>query len=239
MKNKTFFLTILASVILILGFEISAGRIRFGAAYWNDSTTSIITGNKNALINGQIIARDSIDAGAQLSTDAIFFNTLGGVINFGGYNSYIQEDVNKLYYATTTHKFTTPTGTDLLTIDSANGFSRYEPGLGWGGNLVKTKLVKFATTSGSLPAWIASAHGLTGSKIINATCFIKADTTGWNISGSSSNNDNYFPPRCPLTAAGTYDFMFDEANVLIYLASTATAIRNNTDTAFVWITYIQ
>jgi len=150
------------------------------------------------LINGQIIARDSIDAGAQLSTDAIFFNTLGGVINFGGYNSYIQEDVNKLYYATTTHKFTTPTGTDLLTIDSANGLLRYEPIYGSRG-LIKTKYLQ-STLGGTTPNnYLNIAHGISDlNQVIDYQAVIYEDSSnvliklGYNVATAMSPGNVFF-----------------------------------------------
>ncbi len=239
-NNKLVLWALLASVILILGFEISAGRIRFGAAYWNDSTTSIITGNKNMLVNGEVTARDSIDAGNGLRTDEIYLDGVTPALQWNTYGMNITGGLDQLEYNANAHYFATEYATTLFGADSANGFSYINPNIGWGGDKrIKTKLVKFATTSGSLPAYVLSAHGLTGSTIINANCTVRADTTGWNISGSSSNNDNSFPPRFPVSTAATYDFFYDETNLIIYLASTATAIRNNTDTAFVWITYFE
>lgn len=102
---------------------------------------------------------------------------------------------------------------------------------------IKTKFLKFATTRGSLPGYINVAHGLPGKQLINLQTVVKCDTTGWNLTGAGTGNDLIIPPRSPLSAAFTYDVFYDSIYVSIYLAATATAIRNDTDSAFVWITY--
>lgn len=224
MKNtKLFIYTLLACLVLWVGFDISAARLKFGGATLNDSTASLITTKKGFLVNGKLSTSNYAD----------FSNG----VRFGDTDITIDDDGLDLRYIVENggqHIFTTKTGTELATIDSAGGagFRQIQ-----GRGLVYEKLVKFATTAASIPTFINSPHGLTGSKIISVVCLVKADTTGWNLSGSPSN-DPMFPPRCPLSPAVTYDVFYDSLNVSIYLASTATAIRNNTDSALVWIKYI-
>lgn len=235
MKNtKLFIYTLLACLVLWVGFDISAARLKFGGATLNDSTASLITTNKGLRVNGVISSSDTLRTSGILRSTELQLTGSSPQILWTTYGMNIDGGIDVLNYNANAHSLNTEYGTVIGYVDSASGagFRQIQ-----GRGLVYNKLVKFATTSATLPAFINASHGLTGSKIISVVCLVKADTTGWNLSGSPSN-DPMFPPRCPLSPAVTYDVFYDSLNVSIYLASTATAIRNNTDTAFVWVTYI-
>ena len=234
-NTKTILLSLLACLLLITGFELGEGRIRFGSATLNDSSTvGLITMNKGLRVNGLISSTDTIRTSGILRTTELQLTGASPQIYWTTYGMYIDGSIDALTYNANAHAIATESGTSLIYTDSTNGTGLHQiPGRG----LVYNKLVKFATTSASLPAYVNFPHGLTGAKIIQAVCNVRADTTGWNLNGTP-NGDITFPPRCPLASAGTFDFLYDETNLSVYLASTATAIRNNTDTAFVWITYI-
>lgn len=179
MKNKTFLFTILASLILILGFEISAGRIRFGAAYFNDSTSSIMTGNKNTLINGEITARDSIDAGSHLRADDIFLDLVTPSIQWNLYGMNITGGLDQLEYNATAHYFSTETGTTLLGVDSANGVLTYLPGYSGNGRGLLKRAIYSKSYNGFTPGNnIEIAHGIAPlTKIVSWSVKMYDDST--------------------------------------------------------------
>jgi hypothetical protein len=238
MKNtKLFIYTLLACLVLWVGFDISAARLKFGGATLNDSTASLITTNKGLRVNGVISSSDTLRTSGILRSTELQLTGSSPQILWTTYGMNIDGGIDVLNYNANAHSLNTEYGTVIGYVDSASGagFRQIQ-----GRGLVYNKLVKFATTSATLPAYINASHGLAsvGSKIIGVSGYVQCDTTGWNLSGFGAGNDLKFPPRFTVSAAGTYDLFFDSLNVTLYLASGATAIRNNTDTAFVWVTYI-
>jgi hypothetical protein len=110
-NTKTILLSLLACLLLITGFELGEGRIRFGSATLNDSSTvGLITTNKGFLVNGKLSTSNYAD----------FRNG----VRFGDTDITIDDDGLDLRYIVENggqHILTTKTGTELATIDSADG----------------------------------------------------------------------------------------------------------------------
>lgn len=219
-NTKTILLSLLACLLLITGFELGAGRIRFGSAILNDSTASLITTNKGFLVNGKLSTSNYAD----------FSNG----VRFGDTDITIDDDGLGLRYIVENggqHIFTTKTGTELATIDSATGVGiKINSGANFTGSLVKTKLIKGITpattiTFGNYP------HGITNGRILGFTCLVKRDT----IASFSYQNDPMYPPNGAIPAY-SYNAYVDSINCGVYMLATATYLLG--DSVFFLVQYL-
>jgi len=222
-NTKTILLTIFACLVLITGFEIGSGRIRFGNAYFNDSTPSLVALNKGILVNGK------------LSTSN--YAGLNNGVRFADTDIYIDDDGLDLRYSVETngsHIFSTKSLTTLMTVDSIYGFARYISGAqAYGSTLVYEKLVKGVTAS-AVNGTQTYAHGITNGRIISWDCFVRVDTAG--VSGYG--NDYLIKPYANTFMGSGYQYTayVDSLNVGTKLGLTADAIKS--DSVFFFIRYI-
>ncbi len=178
-NTKTILLSLLACLLLITGFELGEGRIRFGGARLNDSTATYITANKSFIVNGTIKATDSLVASGILSIGALEFD-VSGTITFN-YGSMIQEDaIDQLSTYTNTHKFKTEYGTEIASIDSANGVLTYLPGYSDNGRGLLKRAIYSKSYNGFTPGnLIEIAHGISPvTKIVSWNVKMYDDSTG-------------------------------------------------------------
>jgi len=222
-NTKTILLTIFACLVLITGFEIGSGRIRFGNAYFNDSTALYITSNKGLIVNGPVKTSDSL-----ILTDyqAIIWDGLTdlNIVGYGGViESYATQYINKTTY-----------GTSLSQLDSNSGFARYISGAqAYGSTLVYEKVIKGVTAS-AVNGTQTYAHGITNGRIISWDCFVRVDTAG--VSGYG--NDYLIKPYANTYMGAGYQYTayVDSLNVGTMLGGTADAIKG--DSVFFLIRYI-
>ncbi len=219
-NTKTILLSLLACLLLITGFELGAGRLKFGGATLNDSTASLITTNKGFLVNGKLSTSNYAD----------FSNG----VRFGDTDITIDDDGLDLRYIVENggqHIFTTKTGTELATIDSASGVLTYLPGYSNNGRgLLKTKVLQ-STLGGTTPGnYLSIAHGLSSIlKIINWDASVYEDSTAtWLCAGYNRT-----------TGMNTgLVFEIDATNVKWYINATAGNLKNSGDTIRWTIQYI-
>ena len=192
-NTKTILLSLLACLLLITGFELGEGRIRFGSARLNDSTATYITTNKSFVVNGTLKATDSLVASGILSIGALEFD-VSGTITFN-YGSMIQEDaIDQLSTYANTHKFKTEYGTEIASIDSANGLTSYLPGYSNNGRgLLKTKVFSQSLSGFTPGSTLAIAHGISTIRNIMTyeIRFYDDSSSAWyptNYSGSTGLN---------------------------------------------------
>jgi len=168
-NTKTILLSLLACLLLITGFELGAGRIRFGSAILNDSTASLITTNKGFLVNGKLSTSNYAD----------FSNG----VRFGDTDITIDDDGLDLRYIVENggqHIFTTKTGTELATIDSTNGVLSYLPGYSDNGRGLLKRAIYSKSYNGFTPGnLIEIAHGISPvTKIVSWSLKMYDDSTG-------------------------------------------------------------
>ena len=168
-NTKTILLSLLACLLLITGFELGAGRIRFGSAILNDSTASLITTNKGFLVNGKLSTSNYAD----------FSNG----VRFGDTDITIDDDGLDLRYIVENggqHIFTTKTGTELATIDSTNGVLSYLPGYSDNGRGLLKRAIYSKSYNGFTPGnLIEIAHGISPvTKIVSWNVKMYDDSTG-------------------------------------------------------------
>lgn len=177
-NNKIILLSILTALILYLGFQISAGKVNFGSAWWSDTLSNRITTNKainlrpgdSLYYNGNVVTSGS---GTSIDTTKISYlakdethtgeKTFSGIVNMG----------------TVTTGNTTVTGTFDATDNTV--FSGYND-FGNTGNFEKMIIVKGKLGTSSVGS-TNIAHGFTGNdylRITNFDCVVRNDT---NVSG--------------------------------------------------------
>ena len=116
-NTKTIIYSLLACLLLLTGFELTGPRLRWGDAWINDSTPSLVALNKGILVNGK------------LSTSN--YAGLNNGVRFADTDIYIDDDGLDLRYSVETngsHIFSTKSLTTLMTVDSIYGFARYVSG---------------------------------------------------------------------------------------------------------------
>jgi hypothetical protein len=199
-NTKTILLSLLACLLLITGFELGAGRLRFGSAILNDSTSALITTNKGFLVNGKLSTSNYAD--------------LSNGVRFADTNIYIDDDGLDMRFSTATNGsyiFETKSLTTLASIDSTNGLLQYLPGYSNNGRgLVKTKVIQSTLGSTTPGNFINIAHGISpvtkivdwGVKIYDdstsqwlATGYVASTgmTTGTSSSIGSTNASHFIP----------------------------------------------
>jgi hypothetical protein len=238
-NTKTILLSLLACLLLITGFELGAGRLKFGNATLNDSTAVYITTNKGLIVNGALVAIDTLQTSGLFQAESIEMPGLSGTITFGGYDSYIQEAVDELNFYSDGFNFETSSGAQsLLTLDSASGMGYLIPGVtGYrgSGTLLRQKLIRgiTATTVNGAQTY---AHGLTNGQIISMTTSVRIDTSG--MGGAYGNDVHIYPFANTYMGAGfQYTAWYDSLNVGTLLGGTANAIKG--DSVFFILSYIQ
>jgi hypothetical protein len=213
-NTKTILLSLFAALLLITGFELGAGRLRFGSAILNDSTASLITTNKGFLVNGKLSTSNYAD----------FSNG----VRFGDTDITIDDDGLDLRYIVENggqHIFTTKTGTELATIDSAGGLE-YQVQRGgdyWNGALLKTKFIRGISPTGN--STVTYAHGITDGRIISMSCYLRHDTTLTTASNTARNWG--VPPNNGYQTDLVYYAGFDSLYVWARFPATSTATRSD------------
>ena len=222
-NTKTIIYSLLACLLLLTGFELTGPRLRWGDAWINDSTPSLVALNKGILVNGK------------LSTSN--YAGLNNGVRFADTDIYIDDDGLDLRYSVETngsHIFSTKSLTTLMTVDSIYGFARYISGAqAYGSTLVYEKLVKGVTAS-AVNGTQTYAHGITNGRIISWDCFVRVDTAG--VSGYG--NDYLIKPYANTFMGSGYQYTayVDSLNVGTKLGLTADAIKS--DSVFFFIRYI-
>ena len=224
-NTKTILLTIFACLVLITGFEIGSGRIRFGNAYFNDSTALYITSNKGLIVNGPVKTSDSL-----ILTDyqAIIWDGLTdlNIVGYGGViESYATQYINK-----------TPYGTTVSQLDSIYGFAGKIEGLasiGWGsGPTIRTKLIRGVSPTGN--STVTYAHGVTDGRIINCNIWLRHDTTATSAYHTAANW--YVQPGASYDATLLYYGGFD--GTYVWARFPAAAVNTRGDSLYFLIQYI-
>lgn len=230
-NTKTILLSLLACLLLVTGFELGEGRIRFGSARLNDSTATYITANKSLIVNGTLKATDSLIANGILSIGALEFD-VSGTITFN-YGSMIQEDaIDQLSYYANGHKFKTEYGTEIGSVDSTNGVLSYLPGYSNNGRgLVKTKVIQ-STCGGTTPnTFLNIAHGIS-----SLTKIISYDVSVYDDSGAV-----LLSPGTNATVAQSPGLVFylDGTNAKWFMPAAAGNLKNSSDTIRWVIRYLE
>ena len=110
MEKRILYFILLSIFVLAFGYDIETGaRQWIGGAYIKDSTTSLMTFNHSALINGDIRSKTDI------------YIPVSEQLNIG--ENYIKGDANNLTYFSTIHTFFSQAGTSIATFDSATGIT--------------------------------------------------------------------------------------------------------------------
>lgn len=167
-NTKTILLSLLACLLLITGFELGAGRLKFGNATLNDSTSALITTNKGFLVNGKLSTSNYAD--------------LSNGVRFGDTNIYIDDDGLDMRFSTATNGsyiFGTKSLTTLASIDSANGVLSYLPGYSNNGRGLLKRAIYSKSYNGFTPGNnIEIAHGISPlTKIVSWSVKMYDDST--------------------------------------------------------------
>jgi hypothetical protein len=204
-NTKTILLSLLACLLLITGFELGAGRIRFGSAILNDSTASLITTNKGFLVNGKLSTSNYAD----------FSNG----VRFGDTDITIDDDGLDLRYIVENG------GQHIFTIDSAGGveYQVQKGGDYWNGALLKTKFIRGISPTGN--STVTYAHGITDGRIISMSCYLRHDTTLTTASNTARNWG--VPPNNGYQTDLVYYAGFDSLYVWARFPATSTATRSD------------
>ena len=224
-NTKTILLSLLACLLLITGFELGEGRLRFGSAILNDSSTaSLITTNKGFLVNGKLSTSNYAD----------FSNG----VRFGDTDITIDDDGLDLRYIVENggqHIFTTKTGTELATIDSANGLSHQvvRNDASWNGATLGYKFLRTVAPTGN--STVTVAHGLTDGRIIDARIWLRHDTTYTTAYHTAANW--YVQPGASYDATILYYAGYDGTYCFARFPAAATATRG--DSLYFLLTYWQ
>lgn len=167
-NTKTILLSLFAALLLITGFELGAGRLKFGGATLNDSTASLITTNKGFLVNGKLSTSNYAD--------------LSNGVRFGDTNIYIDDDGLDMRFSTATNGsyiFGTKSLTTLASIDSTNGVLSYLPGYSGNGRGLLKRAIYSKSYNGFTPGNnIEIAHGISPlTKIVSWSVKMYDDST--------------------------------------------------------------
>lgn len=197
-NNRIILLSIFTAFILYLGFEISAGKINFGSAWWSDTLSNRITTNKainlrpgdSLYYNGNVVTSGSgtsIDTSKyysvyRLDTANIFYRR--DTIKIG-YLAKSQTWTGSNTFSGLTYTGTIETGNTTVTGDlsvmSNSTFNGYND-FGNTGNFEKMIIVKGKLGTSSAGS-TNIAHGFSGNdylRITNFDCVVRNDT---NVSG--------------------------------------------------------
>lgn len=161
MTNIKFFYLLVFIAIILVGFEINSGKLRWGTAYFNDSTSSLITSNKGLQVNGTLAIPD-------ITKIQFNGNSSGG--------TYISGEITDIIYNGGSHTFCTHFGNSIMSIDSTNGVILNYGKIKIGSTIIQTGT---GTPEGAVTAPVGSIFLRTD----NANSFYVKQTgsgnTGW------------------------------------------------------------
>ena len=223
-NTKTILLSLLACLLVITGFELGAGRLKFGNATLNDSTSALITTNKGFLVNGKLSTSNYAD--------------LSNGVRFGDTNIYIDDDGLDMRFSTATNGsyiFGTKSLTTLASIDSTNGLSHKvaTSNGSWNGANIAYKFLRTVAPTGN--STVTVAHGLTDGRIIDARIWLRHDTTLTTAYYTSRNW--YVAPNITFEPTITYYAGYDSLYAWARFPAGATATRG--DSLYFLLTYWQ
>lgn len=235
MKNTIIGFLFASLFFLIIAADIQAPRLRFGTAMISDSSGQpYITTNKGLVVNGALVAVDTLQTTGLFQAESIEMPGLSGTITFGGYDSYIQEAVDELNFYSDGFNFSTSSGAAaLLTLDSADGIG-YHPkrnDASWTGNLLRTKFIRGVSPTGN--STVTYAHGITDGRIIDMRCWLRHDTTATSAYHTARNW--YVHPNATYDPTLTYYAGYDSLYVWARFPVGSTATRG--DSLYFLLTY--
>lgn len=237
-NTKTILLSLLACLLLVAGFELGEGRIRFGSATLNDSLTSRLTINKGIQVNGVITSSDTLRTSGILRSTELQLTGASPQILWTTYGMNIDGGIDALTYNANAHTINTEAGTSLLYADSAGGLGYLIPGVtGYrgSGTLLRQKLIR-GITANTVNGAQTYAHGLANGQIISMTTSVRIDTS--DMGGQYGNDVHISPYANTFMGAGfQYHSWYDSLNVGTYLGGSANAIKG--DSVFFILSYIQ
>jgi hypothetical protein len=224
-NTKTILLSLLACLLLITGFELGEGRIRFGSATLNDSSTvGLITMNKGLRVNGLMSSTDTIRTSGILRSTELQLTGASPQIYWTTYGMYIDGSIDALNYNANQHLFQTESATTLMNIDSATGVGQKVNTAGvWEGSLMKFKVVRGIAPTGN--STVIFAHGLDENKILGCTIWLRNDTAGTN--GNYTDSSWFVAPNSSDNAALLYYAGFDESYAWARFPVAATSTRGD------------
>jgi hypothetical protein len=233
MKNtKLFIYTLLACLILWVGFDISAARLKFGSATLNDSNSLYITSNKGFAVNGALRVSDTLRLSNMLRTPEINLTGSSPQILWTTYGMNIDGGIDVLAYNSNAHSFNTEYGTVAMYADTVSGLQSYLPGYSNNGRgLVKTKVLQ-STLGGTTPGnYLTIAHGITNYRnIISYDMMVYEDSIGtWLQVGYN---------RSPGLTLGSV-IEINATNCSWYINATAGNLKNAGDTVRWSIRYLE
>ena len=210
MEKRILYFILLSIFVLAFGYDIETGaRQWIGGAYIKDSTTSLMTFNHSALINGDIRSKTDI------------YIPVSEQLNIG--ENYIKGDANNLTYFSTIHTFFSQAGTSIATFDSASGITFAKDFIPtWTKNnstraadqYEKTKIVGFKCAS-SVSSTTTAAHGITDWRTIKSWTVLVRDSaakisysTGANVQYAAIDSLNCSQYVCGTCSAITSDSIF-------------------------------
>lgn len=225
MKNtKLFIYTLLACLVLWVGFDISAARLKFGGATLNDSNSLYITSNKGFAVNGALRVSDTLRLSNMLRTPEINLTGSSPQILWTTYGMNIDGGIDALTYNANAHTIATESGTSLIYVDSATGVGQKVNTAGvWEGSLMKFKVVRGISPTGN--STVTFAHGLDKNKILGCTIWLRNDTAGTN--GNYTDSSWFVAPNSSDNAALLYYAGFDESYAWARFPVAATSTRGD------------
>ena len=176
MEKRILYFILLSIFVLAFGYDIETGaRQWIGGAYIKDSTTSLMTFNHSALINGDIRSKTDV------------YIPVSEQLNIG--ENYIKGDANNLTYFSTIHTFFSQAGTSIATFDSASGITFAKDFIpAWTKNnsasnylqYEKIKIVKTLMPANTSSPAVSTAHGITDWHTIKSwTAVVMEDSTNF------------------------------------------------------------
>jgi hypothetical protein len=180
MKNtKLFIYTLLACLVLWVGFNISAARLKFGGATLNDSTASLITTNKGLRVNGVISSSDTLRTSGILRSTELQLTGSSPQILWTTYGMNIDGGIDVLNYNANAHTIATESGTSLIYADSTNGVLTYLQGFSNNGRGLLKRAIYQSTLGSTTPGnFINIAHGISPiTKIVSWSVKMYDDST--------------------------------------------------------------
>ena len=224
-NTKTILLTIFACLVLITGFEIGSGRIRFGNAYFNDSTALYITSNKGLIVNGPL-----------KTSDSLVLDDYQSIAWNGAIPTRIESYAGSMETYANDWRMRTVAGNKLIAADSIYGVGLKPAGMdaiGWGSEpKLRTKFIRGVAPTGN--STVTFAHGLTDNRIISADIWLRHDTTYTTAYHTARNW--YVQPGATYDPTILYYAGFDSLYCWARFPAAATATRG--DSLYFVLTYI-
>lgn len=173
-KNILYFI-LLSILIMSIGFDIQTSRLQFGSSRINDSTSSLMTMNKGALINGDIRSKTDI------------YIPVSEQLNLG--ENVIKGLTNNMQLFSTSYNLYTQSGSTIATFDSTSGISFSKDFVPtWTKNnsasnylqYEKVKIVKTLMPANTSSGAVSTAHGITDWHTIKSwTAVVMEDSTNF------------------------------------------------------------